>query len=408
LIYIFKPDGTREYFEPEDIERDVVRMGYWVRGVFKPIQRIDFCNMLVETAQIKFGHGIGMHKMKADTRIVTEQPVLDLILDIFKSPIYDYEVNGWAAESCAIVSEFSLNRAHIAKSGCLPDIVGLLYSDNDIWKEQAAIGLSILMYDQEAKEIAGGAGVMQGLTEILLSPYSTSSLKESAALAVAKACWNASNQVVGLYSGAVMPLIAMLVMSDIRQWCCAVEALMAMSSNNECRSAIGKAGAIPALVNKLTLDGVEGETPAQVRVLLALTNVLSVPTNCDMAVDSGLLMRFIELTHSNDVLLLNFLLIAMSTVLKCERHMKCFVDCGLVQKLLILIGRYAIDTEAGRQPGVPLIRIMLGRMMRCVCVWVCACVSSPPLGDPAGGRAYRGKDECTIFPFPFSPSCSLP
>ena len=183
---------------------------------------------------------------------------------------------------------------------------------------------------------------------------------------------------------------------------------MAMSSNNECRSAIGKAGAIPALVNKLTLDGVEGETPAQVRVLLALTNVLSVPTNCDMAVDSGLLMRFIELTHSNDVLLLNFLLIAMSTVLKCERHMKCFVDCGLVQKLLILIGRYAIDTEAGRQPGVPLIRIMLGRMMRCVCVWVCACVSSPPLGDPAGGRAYRGKDECTIFPFPFSPSCSLP
>jgi HEAT repeat protein len=370
LIYIFKPDGTREYFEPEDIERDVVRMGYWVRGVFKPIQRIDFCDMLVETAQIKFGHGCGMHKMKADTRIVTEQPVLDLILDIFKSPIYDYEVNGWAAESCAIVSEFSLNRTHIAKSGCLPDIVGLLYSDNDIWKEQAAIGLSILMYDQEAKEMAGGAGVMQGLTEILLSPYSTSSLKESAALAVAKACWNASNQVVGLYSGAVMPLIAMLVMSDIRQWCCAVEALMAMSNNNECRSAIGKAGAIPALVNKLTLDGVEGETPAQVRVLLALTNVLSVPTNCDMAVDCGLMMRFIELTQSNDVLLLNFLLIAMSTVLKCERHMQRFVDCGLVQKLLILIGRYAIATEAGRQPGVPLIRIMLGRMMRCVCVCV--------------------------------------
>lgn len=381
LTFAIKLDESREYFAPEDVVRDVVRSGYWVRGLFKPFERVNYCDMLVDCQLIKHGQRAGMHTMKADNTIVTMHSVLDLILDIFKSPIYDSEVNGWAAEACAIVSEFHVNRQHIALSGCIPDIVALLYSNHSLFKEQAAVGLGILMYHHLASEIAAGAGVIGAFTEILLSPYSTKTLKESAALGMSKACWNAANQVLALRSGAIMPLIGMLMSPEIRQWSCAVEALMCMSNNDECRTAIGQAGAIPPLVNKLTLEGAPGETPAQVRLLATLTNVLSIPANCDRAVDCGVLMRFISLTHSHDPLLHNFLLIAVAEVLRCVRWRKRFVDCGLVQVLLMLIHRYANDrglhrqqdrprsakdtnNQPGLDPRAALIRILLGGMLR--------------------------------------------
>ena len=364
LKFVVKVDGTREYFEPDDVQRDPVRKGYWVRGIFKPYERVALCDMLVNSAAVKHGPAAGMHKMKADSSIVTHQPVLDLILDIFKSPIYGSDVNGWAAESCAIAAEFMGNRQRIAASGCVPYIVALLNSDHNIWKEQAAIGLGILMYDDKAKEIAASAGVMEALTEILLNPHASSSLKESAALALAKACWNAANQVIALHSGAMMPLIAMLIHPHIRQWCCGAEALMAMSNNNECRAAIGQAGAMPALVNKMTLHGVEGETAGQVRILGTLTNLVSVAANCDMAVDCGVLMRFIHLTESHDILLLNYLIIAMATTMRAERWRKRFVESGLVQALVKLVHRYDASSEPGQLPGAGLIRIGIGGMMR--------------------------------------------
>ena len=70
------------------------------------------------------------------------------------------------------------------------------------------------------------------------------------------------------------------------------------ANNNECRAAIGHAGAMPALVNKLTLHGVEGETPAHVRIVGPLTNLVSVAENCYRAVECGVLMRFIHLTEA--------------------------------------------------------------------------------------------------------------
>jgi len=156
----------------------------------------------------------------------------------------------------------------------------------------------------------------------------------------------------------------MLTQSDIRQWCCAVEALMAMSNNQGCRRAIGQAGAIPALVNKLTLEGVEGETVAQVRVLATLINVLSVPENCDMAVSCGVLMRFIYLSQSEDLLLLQYLLIAMFTMLRCERWRRRFVESGIVQAILRLSERYAFESDAGQRPGSALVRSNAGKILR--------------------------------------------
>ena len=364
LTHVEKPDGSKDEFAVEDVAYDTARRGYWIRGVFRPFEKVPYCDMLVNTDQVKHGPTAGKHKMKADASVFTAVPVLDLILDIFKSPIYDSEVNGWAAESCAIVSEFHSNRRHIASSGCVPEIVGLLTSKNDIWKEQAAIGLISLMYNEEARELAGSIGVVGSLTEILLSPYSSKSLKENAALAVAKACWNGANQVLALQSGAMMPVISMLTSSDIRQWCCAVEALMVMSNNQPGRVAL--AGAIPRLVNMITLDGVEGETPAQVRILATLANILSVEANLDIAVDCGVLQRYIDLTRSEDLLLLSYLTIAMSTAVRSERHKKRFFESGLVQVLLALMRRYAHNSECGEQLGAGFVRMQVANMMRMI------------------------------------------
>eukprot|EP00961_Rhodomonas_salina_P284807 3848901-Rhodomonas_salina.3 len=145
LVSVTKADGTQEQLGDDEVQWDGVRHGFWVRGILKPIERHPFSDMLVAAVPVRSGPHKGELRLKADSKVVTPHGVVDLILDIFRSPLYDSSVNGWAAEACSVLSEFQNNRTFIAESDCVPSIIALLQSDLDAWKEQAAVALSVLL-----------------------------------------------------------------------------------------------------------------------------------------------------------------------------------------------------------------------------------------------------------------------
>ncbi|KAJ1483370.1 armadillo-type protein, partial [Baffinella frigidus] len=233
----------------------------------------------------------------------------------------------------------------------------------------------------------GNSGVIIALSEILLSKYVSEGTRQSAALAIAKVCWNASSQVKALTSGAVMPLIRMVLDSRERHWFCGAEALMSLSTSelvwmgldsrerHWCcdaealispsmseanRKVIGGAGALPALIEKLSIHG---RVEAQVRLLATLCNLVAVESNADVAVDCGLLVRVIAMSQSSSPLLLQYLLIVMRILSDQERLKRNFVQAGLVECLLRLLDHFAGDGPDGSMPQAPSIRGNLSMML---------------------------------------------
>lgn len=360
LVSVTKADGTQEQLGDDEVQWDGVRHGFWVRGILKPIERHPFSDMLVAAVPVRSGPHKGELRLKADSKVVTPHGVVDLILDIFRSPLYDSSVNGWAAEACSVLSEFQNNRTFIAESDCVPSIIALLQSDLDAWKEQAAVALSVLLMSEDARKQAGQCGVATALTEILNSKHVTDSLRQSAALAMSKACWNAGNQVHGLLTGAVMPLIEMAVDDDPRNWYCGVEALCAVCVNEENSKTVGRAGAMSSIVAKLRMSN-----PVQVvvRLLAAITRLVATPDNCDIAVQCGIMMPLLDLVKSEDLLILQYLVIAMRTLCRVERWKGQFVASGICDCLVSLAMRCGKAAPEGHKKGAGLVRELTAEMI---------------------------------------------
>ena len=357
LQFYLNTRGERVAYGTDEVAYDAQRSGFWVRGVLKPYEKVPRTELLSACFEVKTGASSVQRRLKADREITVtcDGGLVADMLDVFESDssLAGQSEAGWPLEALALLAIHPKHRAYVAAwPGCIARTIRLLSSQSPRWSELAAILLSALLLEPAARDIAGAGGAAEAICDVLSRPDSDVGRRESAALALARLCSGASNQVVALRAGVVMPIVRSLSSARTPCWCCAADALCSLAANDECKRAIGAAGGVPALVARVEL----GQPVAGlVRVLGGLCRLAAVEDNCDQAVNSGILRRLMAVAEPKDgeLLVLEYSSQLFKILARADRHLFQLVQFGLIRIIVGLCRRCEIDPKAASSRALP-------------------------------------------------------
>ncbi|CAN6481993.1 unnamed protein product [Victoria cruziana] len=207
-----------------------------------------------------------LSKRNTDNRVcIAEAGAIPLLVKLLS--INDKKTQEHAVTAILNLSIYDNNKGAIVMAGAIPAVVEVLKSGSMESRENAAATLFSLSLVDENKITIGASGAISALVELLQEGRPRG--KKDAATALFNLCIYQGNKARAVRAGILAPLMELLVDPSSGMVDEALAILAVLASHHEGKIAIGKANAIPLLVD-LIRSGLPRNKENAAAILLSL------------------------------------------------------------------------------------------------------------------------------------------
>ncbi|KAF3791676.1 U-box domain-containing protein 13 [Nymphaea thermarum] len=207
-----------------------------------------------------------LSKRNTDNRVcIAEAGAIPILVKLLSTN--DKKTQEHAVTAILNLSIYDNNKGAIVMAGAIPDVVEVLKSGSMESRENAAATLFSLSLVDENKITIGASGAISALVELLQEGRPRG--KKDAATALFNLCIYQGNKARAVRAGILAPLMELLVDPSSGMVDEALAILAVLASHHEGKIAIGKANAIPLLVD-LIRSGLPRNKENAAAILLSL------------------------------------------------------------------------------------------------------------------------------------------
>mmetsp|Transcript_17996 Transcript_17996/g.59091 ORF Transcript_17996/g.59091 Transcript_17996/m.59091 type:complete len:639 (-) Transcript_17996:91-2007(-) len=323
-------------FSEEEVKYDQEKKGFRVRGVFKAFERILVCDILLSSS-LTYKSNATFFKLKADPRVVTDKIVLASMTDMLEGDVTE-EAYLYAVEAIITLSRFRLPKEFLLKHQVLTKLIDKFNQAGDasLLKERLLTAIVSIIPDPTSVEILETCRFPQLLITLIKSQASSRTLIQTASVALAKLCRDENFNLRKHAADLTELELETFSRSDEQLFVFWLDLLVSLSSYTTCQSELARSSLLPQLIARLKEATA---LPVKSRLLIVITNLVSLQANMVQAIECGILLHVSRLAGEEElrvVVLLSLLSLLRERKLRDQAadhnlHLLC---CDLTDRLM--------------------------------------------------------------------------